>query len=432
MSQNTSLQGRFPKGSLAVVVGLGSSGRAAARLLVGMGLRVRVVDQKEAPLPDDLAPLQAAGVLEAVYGPHSAAQFAGACLAVVSPGVRLADVAPHAAQAGVPCEGELALALPFVDAPILAITGTSGKTTTASLAAAMLEGAGKKVFLGGNIGTPLSEYVLAGGGADVLVLEVSSFQLQGAPNFHPHVGVLLNLAPNHLDYHATMAEYEEAKFGMFSQQTAGDYAVLAPELEPEWRNRGYKAQVALIGAGEEFGHMQLLGEHNRKNAAAASLACQAFGVSQAQAVAAANAFAPLEHRLEIVCEQDGVLYVNDSKSTTVDALRVALQSVERPIILLAGGKFKGGDLASLRPLLQQRVKHVALYGGCREAFEQAFAGAAPVSWQETMAEAMATARAMAVQGDVVLLSPATASYDQYVHYMARGAAFRSLARGNNG
>lgn len=429
MSQKISLQGRFPVGSLAVVVGLGSSGRAAARLLVAMGLRVRVVDQKEAPLPDDLAPLQATGQLEAVYGPHSAAQFAGACLAVVSPGVRMADVTPHAAKAGVPCEGELALALPFVDAPILAITGTSGKTTTASLAAAMLEGSGKNVFLGGNIGTPLSEYVLAGGGADVLVLEVSSFQLQGAPQFHPHVAVLLNLAPNHLDYHASMAEYEDAKFAMFSQQTAADFAVLAPELEPEWRTRGNTAQMALVGAGEEFGQMQLLGEHNRYNAAAAALACQPFGVTQAQAVAAANAFAPLEHRLEIVCEPGGVLYVNDSKSTTVDSLRVALQSVERPIILLAGGKFKGGDLGSLRPLLQQRVKHVALYGGSREAFEQAFAGAAPVSWQQTMSEAMETARSLAVQGDVVLLSPATASYDQYVHYMARGAAFRSLARG---
>jgi len=464
-------------GELAVVVGAGESGAAAARLLHALGARVRLVDRDCAGVSPALRAEQEALGTEILCGPHSPEQFAGASLVVTSPGVPLAVLEPFLRKAGdgsligeaakpsllaeaatpsllaeaatPPLIAEVELALRYVREPILAVTGTSGKTTTVSLAAAMLEAAGKKVFLGGNIGTPLSDYVLraapdtkegAENRADVLVLELSSFQLQGSEHLHPRVAVLLNLSPNHLDHHKDMAEYSEAKFRIFALQDESDLALLpllpllplspeSPEsLMEEYRKRGFKGRVLTFGPSKRFTRTSLLGKHNAANAEAAYLACREFGVSESVAAEAVAAFSPLSHRLESVGEVDGVLYVNDSKSTTVDSMRVALESFVVPVLLLAGGRFKGGDLLSLHPLLRDKVKAVGLFGAGREIFEPAWQGVVPMTWDPDLPSAFLRLRAMAEPGDVVLLSPATASFDLYENYKARGDHFRRLVR----
>lgn len=414
-------------GGLAVVVGAGASGLAALRLLVALGARARLLDKKEfSPETRDLA--RELNV-ELIAGEHAPEQFAGADLVVTSPGVPMSVLRPLLAAAGnPPLIAETELALRYVDEPVLAVTGSSGKTTTVSLAAAMLEAAGKKVFLGGNIGTPLSDYVLGRDKADVLVLELSSFQLQGCASVRPRAAVLLNLTANHLDQHADMAEYAEAKFSLFARQTAGDLAVLPPDLADEYRRRGFAGRLEIFADKGRFTGMRLLGRHNAANAEAAYLACSEFGVTEAEAARAAAAFEPLRHRLERAGMIRGALYVNDSKCTTVDSMRAALNSFAAPVVLLAGGKFKGGDLPSLIPLLRQRVKAVALFGASREIFEQAWQGVVPLSWDAELGAAMARVVRVAESGDVVLLSPGTSSYDLYKNYKERGDHFCSLVR----
>lgn len=414
-------------GDLAIVVGAGESGAAAARLLAALGARVRLLEKNPDNVQDEIRLLASQGILELETGEHSPAQFQGAALVVVSPGVPLGVLRLFLQAAGdPPLMSELELALRYTHEPILAVTGTSGKTTTVSLAAAMLEQAGKHVFLGGNIGTPLSRYVLQEKKADVLVLELSSFQLQGTASLRPKVAMILNLSANHLDHHADMDEYSAAKFSIFSGQSAGDLAVLPPELADAYTKSGYAARLHVISPGERFAHMRLLGRHNAANAEAAYIACREFGVSEADAVKAAQSFSPLRHRLENAGEVNGVMYVNDSKSTTVDALRAALSSFDSGVILLAGGKFKGGDLVSLRELLTKRVKAVCLFGASREIFEEAWQGAATLSWDADLPGAMARIRGFVSPGDVVLLSPATSSFDLYANYKERGNHFCRL------
>ncbi|AGW12270.1 putative UDP-N-acetylmuramoylalanine--D-glutamate ligase [Megalodesulfovibrio gigas DSM 1382 = ATCC 19364] len=418
----------------AAVVGLGRSGVAAARLLLAAGARVRLIDQQDARCREVATMLEqglddVAGRVEIAAGPHHAGQFDGMDVAIMSPGVAVAKIRPFLPQANPPqVLAEMELASRFVQAPILAVTGTSGKTTTVTLAARMLEAAGKKVFLGGNIGTPLAEFVLSGETADVLVLEISSFQLQTCTTFHPRVGVFLNLAPNHLDYHADMEEYLQAKCMLFAQQTAADVAVVHASLRPLIEARGgLHASVRWFDEQAELSAGALLGAHNRANVQAAYLATSCFGVSKAQAQAAVDAFAPLPHRIQPVAEVKGVLFVNDSKATTPDAMAAAIRSMDRPVRLLAGGVFKGGDLTELTPLIREKVRQVALFGANRDVFEQAWQGVAPLSWDDTLEQAARRLFAEAQPGEAILLSPATASFDRYSSYTERGKDFMRVA-----
>ena len=427
-------------GDVAVVVGAGASGEAAARLLAGGGARVRLLDRKESNVSPVLRAFAEEAGVEILCGEHSPEQFSGASLVVTSPGVPVhilrplleaAANMPEHTQAGlgpIPLMGEMELALSCVKEPILAVTGSSGKTTTVSLAAAMLEEAGKKVFLGGNIGTPLSAYVLAGGGADVLVLELSSFQLQGCRTIKPKAGIFLNLTENHLDHHKDMAEYADAKFSMFALQGAEDVAILPEGLAREFKRRGFAGRLEIFADRGRFLNTRLAGKHNAANAEAAYLAAREFGVTEEEAARAVAAFVPLRHRLELAGAINGVRYVNDSKCTTVDSLRAAIESFDAPILLLAGGKFKGGDLAGLRDLLREKVTAVALFGASREIFTKAWEGVVPLSWHERLEPAFAEARLKAKSGDVVLLSPATSSYDLYNNYKERGDHFCRLVK----
>ncbi|WP_417292176.1 UDP-N-acetylmuramoyl-L-alanine--D-glutamate ligase [Desulfovibrio porci] len=421
---------RIQIGELAVVVGAGRSGLAAARLLSREGARVRLLDRNTAALsPEQAASLQKLGV-DVQLGEHSPEQFEHAAIVVPSPGMPVAKLAQYLGGA---CEdapevlAEMELAWRYLnDEPVLAVTGTSGKTTTASLAAAMLQAQGYTVFLGGNIGTPLSEYVLSGRKADVLVLEISSFQLQACSTFCPRAGVLLNITPNHLDYHKDMAEYTEAKFRLFRCQDEGDLAVLGADLQELARGFNLRARQVWVRESERFPQSGLLGAHNKFNEEAAWQACRFFGVSEANAARAVARFKPLPHRLELVRERGGVLYVNDSKCTTVSSLKVALQAFDRPLRLLCGGKFKGGDLAALGGLVRERVREVALFGASREHFEKAWRDLAPLRWHPTLEEAVRALAASAKEGDVVLLAPATSSFDLYDNYMARGDDFKRI------
>ncbi|MGV7005059.1 UDP-N-acetylmuramoyl-L-alanine--D-glutamate ligase [Desulfovibrio sp. QI0442] len=420
---------RIESGELAVVVGAGRSGLAAARLLRRAGARVRLLDSNLKALAgrEVLAAELAALGIDVQLGEHSAAQFAGAAFVVPSPGMPVARLAGLVDTQVSEILAEMELAWRYLDdEPVLAITGTSGKTTTASLAAAMLHEQGYSVFLGGNIGTPLSEYVLGGKKADVLVLEISSFQLQACTTFCPRAGILLNITPNHLDYHKDMAEYTEAKFRLFRCQDEGDLAVLGEDLQGLAEAHRLKARKVFVKATDRFPTSCLMGAHNRINEEAAWQACRLFGVTEASATKAVERFQPLPHRLERVRELGGVLYVNDSKCTTVSALQVALEAFNRPVRLLCGGKFKGGDLAGLADLLRAKVQEVVLFGASREHFEKAWQGIVPISWHETMEPAVRFASANAKSGDVVLLAPATSSYDLYKNYEQRGEDFKQI------
>lgn len=417
------------KGRRVAVAGAGRSGRAAAMMTRALGAEVRLLEKNAASLDQEFLDQAANQGIACVTGEHDPVHFQDVDMVVMSPGIPVSMIRPLLPGARVEVLGELELASRYVCKPILAITGTSGKTTTTALAARMLEYVGHRVFCGGNIGAPLAGYVLDDSEVDILVLEVSSFQLQTCSTFKPWVGVLLNLSPNHLDYHKDMDEYAAAKLSLFSRQDEGDHAILPlsqrAALEPVLNTR---ARVLWYTPKSRFYCKNLPGAHNQSNMEAAYQATRIFGVTENEAQRAVEGFAPPPHRLATVAEHQGVLYVNDSKATTVEALRVALQSFRGPIFLLAGGKFKGGDLASLTPLLRERVQAVALYGGSRDVFSAAWNGATEVHWEEDMTRAFAWVQGKLAGQGVVLLSPATASFDQFKDYEERGRHFEQLVR----
>ncbi|MFW5488217.1 MAG: UDP-N-acetylmuramoyl-L-alanine--D-glutamate ligase [Desulfovibrio sp.] len=413
-------------GYKGAVVGTGSSGLAATRLLCALGASVRLLDVKEPS--DEVRSLCTELGVDLQVGPHSAKQFKDRDIVVLSPGVQLSKLRKY--MKTVPDRkivSELELASWFTVAPIIAVTGTNGKTTTTRLISRMLEFSGRKVFTGGNIGTPLSEYLLSGQKADALVLEVSSFQLSTCRSFKPQVGLLLNISENHLDYHADMEEYFEAKLSMFRRQTDRDLAIFPLELREAIEKRvDLKAKRVYFVPSQRFDAPHLPGAHNKANLEAAWLAARAFGVTEHVAQRAVKDFKPDPNRLEVVAEKNGLLFVNDSKATTIAAVAAALQAFDRPIRLLVGGKFKGGDLGALVPLFENRVLSVCGFGASREIFEQAWEGKIPMHWEKTMEPAVARLVSEASKGDVILLSPGTSSFDLYKNYEARGEDFRRL------
>jgi UDP-N-acetylmuramoylalanine--D-glutamate ligase len=316
------------------------------------------------------------------------------------------------------------LALGWIREPIIAVTGTNGKTTTVSLIDHIFTYCGVDCFTGGNIGTPLSAYVLSGQGKEVVVLEVSSFQLQLTRSLQPKVAVWLNFSPNHLDHHQDLEEYRQAKISLFANQGPKDMALIHADLRSEMQKAGIsRANIVFFDHEHSLRAPRLPGVHNWINMEAAYRACAPFGVSLIAARDAVASYVPHAHRLQPVTEKDGILYVNDSKATTVHALQAALQSFDRPIHLLAGGRYKGGDLTALTGLVGRKVRSVTLFGQSREIFSRAWGEVVPIDWRPTLEEAVIHAAGLACSGDVVLLSPATSSFDLFVNYAARGEAF---------
>ncbi|CAM2059387.1 UDP-N-acetylmuramoylalanine--D-glutamate ligase [Desulfovibrionales bacterium] len=425
-------------GWAATVVGLGSSGRTAARLLCALGAHVRVLEKNPACIDVALrdtafAMLIARNNLEIIASDYAAAHFVDVDLVVISPGIHpslITPLLPKTGPLGRPIEyiGELELASREVREPIVAITGTNGKTTTTTLVARFIEATGRRVFLGGNIGTPLSEYVLGETKADVLVLEVSSFQLMTCTSFHPFVAVLLNFSTNHLDWHSDLEEYLAAKLRLFTHQHIADMAVINSDLQPllTKRNEYIAAHTVWFKSGCRFYCKHLIGEHNHANVEAAYQTAHMFGLTEDKAQTVLNNFHGLPHRLEHIIEKAGVLFVDDSKATTVEALATALRSFDRPIRLLVGGVFKGGDLTRLIPLLRKKVRAVGLFGASKNIFYSAWKEQVPLFWKSTLESAVWQHWQEAKAGEVILLSPATASFDLYTDYKARGQDFARI------
>ncbi|WP_457570447.1 UDP-N-acetylmuramoyl-L-alanine--D-glutamate ligase [Desulfovulcanus sp.] len=422
------------RGHRAVVVGAGRSGLAAARLLTRLGADVRLLEKDEGKLSKDLKQLATAAEeqgWELRFGEHKPEDFKGANLIILSPGVAKRSIQGLIAEApaGTQVYSELELASWFVSEPIIAITGTNGKTTTTLLITHVLEKAGKVVFTGGNIGTPLSEYLLEGRKAEILVLETSSFQLQNCSGFHPRVAILLNFSPNHLDYHQDIQEYFEAKLKLFARQNEQDLAIVPLSLKAELEKRSFtRARKIYFVPQDRFSCPRLLGEHNQENLEAAYFACKYFGVTENEFEKNIQDFVPPVHRQEIFFQYKGITFVDDSKATTVDAVKSALKTFFRPIRLVAGGVFKGGDLREILPLVQEKVSKVYLFGASKEIFVQAFGEQVEMEWFPTLEEAVQKIVVDAKPGDIVLLSPGTASFDLFPDYKARGLEFQRLVK----
>jgi UDP-N-acetylmuramoylalanine--D-glutamate ligase len=421
-----------------LVVGAGRSGLAAMRLLVEQGAGVAVADRRgvAGALPPGVQALPAS----------EGFSVDGYDLIVVSPGVSRAHPdLQRAESSGIPVVGEVELALQFLQAPLVGITGTNGKSTTTALCGEMARGAGRRVFVGGNLGTPLSEAV--GGNYELLVVELSSFQLESAPSIHPAVGALLNLTPDHLDRHGDFDVYAGQKMRLFARQTANDFAVLnwgdaavrarasglgakrlrfslsgGPELSAHPVEDGFEAE----GRRYRLENRALRGPHNLENAMAAALCAMAVGVSAGAIQAALDAFSGLPHRLEWVREVGGVTYLNDSKATNVDSTAVALRAVPGPVVWIAGGRGKGSPYAPLGPLLRGRLRAALLIGEDAERIARELDGVGPLERHPDLGSAVAAAAGRAVAGDTVLFSPACASYDQFESYQQRGERFKTL------
>ena len=443
-------------GRHVLVVGLGRTGNALARHLASCGARVRVCDRRaDAPLPEG-----ADARVEVVRGADGPEQLDGIDLVIPSPGVPAdAPLLAAAVARGIPVRSEIELAAAAITAPLVAITGTNGKSTTTMLIGAMLERAGRRTFTGGNLGTPLVDAV--GGAYDAVVAEISSFQLEWVERFHPRVGLLLNVTDDHLDRYRDFAHYRDTKARLFARQGAGDVAVLnrddrevmavAPRLRGALRTFGaerpFAGATASTGdawvegdaivlrepAGElrvSLARTSLLGQHNRENVMAAVLAARALDVPPAVVQETVDTFRGLRHRLETVREVGGVAYVDDSKGTNVGALLKSLEGYrDGSVLLVAGGLAKGGDYTVARPLLARKVRHAVLYGDARAFLERSWGGAVDLESHERFADAVGAAIARARSGDVVLLSPACASMDQFKDYAARGDAFAAMVRG---
>lgn len=418
------------------VVGGGASGRAVVKLLQHYGVPLVFHEKNEDKLLPEFKAFLTQNAIPCFFGEHKKENFKSCEIFIPSPGAAIAQFAEFLPENAI-AVSETEIAWLFCEnVPILGITGTSGKTTTTTICSAMLEEQGMNVFTGGNIGTPLSEYALKrienpqGPKADVLVLELSSFQLQTCNALPVHVGICLNISANHLDYHKDMQEYIDAKMQLFAHQNENDFAILSPDLAHLAKDYRFKARTIIFDdKAKNFPKTKLLGQHNQSNAEAAWQACRLFGVTFENAQKAMEKMAPMANRLEFVRKLDGVTYINDTKCTTVSALEVAIKAVSEaghPILLLAGGKFKGGDLEGILPLMQKYVKHVALYGGSREIFEGAWKNTLSLSYNEKMADAIHRAKELASNGDAILLAPATSSFDQYKDYIARGKDFKAI------
>ena len=443
-------------GKTVSVVGLAKSGVAAARLIRRLGGRVLASDSSPLEaLPEEARGLERLGCTLWAGG-HPDAAFAGAELIVVSPGVPL-ELPPLVAMRarGVPIIGELELAWRVMEADVIAITGTNGKTTTTTLTGELLRTQVRPVLVGGNIGTPLAEQALEFPGDGIVVAEVSSFQLDTTDRFRPRVAAILNITPDHLDRHGTFERYVDAKARIFANQLSTDCVVLNAD-DPVTAGLGGRARGRVIwfsrlttlthgvfiydgwivaklnGSTERIcpvTEMTLRGQHNVENVLAATACALWTGMSPSSIRRGIAAFRGVAHRIERVHDDRGVVYYNDSKGTNVDSTIKALESFGEPVVLIAGGKGKGQDFGPLAEAARGRVRRAILIGQDRDRIRAALdLAGVPAKDAESMDDAVRRARDAARVGDVVLLSPACASFDMFRNFEHRGDVFKSVVR----
>ena len=441
-------------GKRVTVVGLARSGVAVSNLLHSLGASVTVTDLRPASELAAQAENLSPGI-NRVFGSHPDRLFTGTDLVVVSPGVP-ADAPPLAAarRAGIEVIGELEVAYMVSDSPFIAITGTNGKSTTTTLVGLMLEGSGLNVFVGGNLGNALTEEPGMLMGKDYIVAEVSSFQLDATKNFRPRISAILNITQDHLDRYAGMGEYTASKARVFMNQGDGDLLLLNADDPPTIALKGgarcgvmsfstkgrvgfgaYVKDGTLVyapGDGSEnvilpAGEIAIKGAHNLENALAAAAISLAAGASVAATAKVLRDFTGLEHRMEFVREFCGVTYINDSKGTNVGAVEKSLEGFDRPVILIAGGLDKHSDFSILAGAVRKRVKKLILIGKAAGAMEDALGSATEtVRAGFSLEDAVRLARESAAPGDVVLLSPACASFDMFRDFEDRGRQFKEM------
>jgi UDP-N-acetylmuramoylalanine--D-glutamate ligase len=443
------------KNRRVLVVGLGRSGVASAFFLQDRGAKVTVSDEKsEAQLQNEIAALLDRGV-SIETGRHGERTFRDQDLIVVSPGVPSDQ--PQLQQArsmGIPVIGEVELAFRFLQGRVIAITGSNGKTTTTTLVGEILAKSGKKTLVGGNIGTPVISLAAQSTPETLTVLEISSFQLETIEQFRPWIAAILNITPDHLDRHHTFQAYVDAKAGIFQNQQSGDLAVLnaddptcvalkdRPKTPSCWFSRKHGVETGACLQGEQivFTPLQggqervvlnrhdipLKGSHNLENVLAAVTIAMLAGSEPEQIRKAVSEFRAVEHRLELVATINGVSFYNDSKATNVDATAKALESFPGNIHIILGGKDKGSDYSVLNALLRERAKRAYLIGAAAEKIGSQIQGAAALVRSGTLERAVRQAFESAKSGDVVLLAPACASFDQFENYEHRGRVFKEL------
>lgn len=439
------------RGKKVTVVGLGGTAVSLVRLLLREGALpyVSEVRQKSELLPlcrelDKLgAPCECGG--------HTETAFEGAAVVIPSPGVP-PGIEPirHAAEAGSEVIGEMEFAFPYCRSRILAVTGTNGKTTTTQLLRVLVESCGHSVLLAGNNAFPFSQAVVVEPAPEYIVLEVSSYQLETARTFRPWAGVVLNVSPDHIERHGDLGTYAAVKARMFAKQQPGDVAVvnhddplvremaaagqatvwpfsLETELESGLWLDGHEIRLGDLPVAR-VSDTRLPGRHNLQNVLAALTVARAGGFDWEKTLDGLRSFRGVEHRIEHVADVNGVAFYNDSKSTNIASLKVALESFNVPVILIAGGLGKGSDYRALRDLVHERVKKMIAIGVDAPKLEEAFGDLAPVEKATDMDDAVGRAGASAVPGDAVLLSPACASFDMYDNFEHRGRVFKDCVK----
>ena len=442
-------------GKRALVVGLGKSGVASALFMKAHGARVTVSDTKSGDELRNEIPVLLDHGITVETGGHGERTFRGQDLIVVSPGVPV-DAPPlvQARSLGETVIGEVELAAQFLHGPIVAITGSNGKTTTTTLTGEIIAASGFPVLVGGNIGTPAISLAERAKPETTIVLEISSFQLETIQTFRPKIAVVLNVTPDHLDRHRTFEIYTEAKARIFENQQGSDFAVLNADdptcvamgartrAQVFWFSRHKEVQqgtwvrdgniVFRDSKGQreilQVSEIPLKGAHNLENVLAAVCSAVLMGCSPERIRQAVRDFKAVEHRLEFVATVNGVDYYNDSKATNVDATIKALESFPANIHLILGGKDKGSDYTVLNDLIRQRVKRIYTIGAAAAKIESQVKGAEIVH-AETLENAIRKAQSVAQAGDVVLLAPACASFDQFKNYEHRGKVFKEVVAG---
>jgi UDP-N-acetylmuramoylalanine--D-glutamate ligase len=434
------------KNQNVAVLGAGLSGTAAALLLKDEGAQVTVLDNAEEKnlLKSTLDNLRTQGV-RVVSGAAANADTTSYELAVLSPGIDpLSPLARNFSARKIDMIGELELGWRSCGLPVVAVTGTNGKTTTTELLAQMLDACGQRTIACGNIGKPLSEVAREKEPFDVLTVEVSSFQLETIQTFRPSVALWLNFAPDHLDRYHSVADYRAAKLRIFEYQTADDVAVVnANENLPKIGARKItfsaysdRADFRLTGGAIVYENKPVLrmsetklrGSHNIENLMATLAAGMARGLSFEQMVQPLSVYEPRPHRCEFVRQIDGVDYINDSKATNLDAVEKALLAQNKPVVLIAGGKDKGFNFEPLRSLVQEKVSSTILIGEMAERIARDWSGAVKSQIANSLADAVDRAHAVAKPGDVILFSPGTSSFDMFKSYADRGDQFRALVQ----
>jgi UDP-N-acetylmuramoylalanine--D-glutamate ligase len=441
-------------GKKIVVIGMGKTGIATALFLGKQGAKVTVTDEK----PFDQWSAEFELIAKEKWleiGKYNADILADAGMVIPSPGVPpYNDLLVAALKKKIPVISEIELAYRFLKIPLIAVTGTNGKTTTTTLLGEILKHSGKKIFVGGNIGTPLIGYVESSNKDDFVVAEISSFQLQWVDKFHPFIAMLLNVTSDHFNYHGSFAEYRRIKARVFARQDKNDIAILnAADQAQEGIEENIRSKIVKFSSSNELksgiflknntiifrmpdndeeqyplNMIKLPGLHNAENVMAAIVAARFCGCSPEIIIASIADFRGLPHRIEFAGEKNSVKFYDDSKGTNVGSVIRALDTFAKPVILLLGGRDKNGDFETLKPLLPTKTKKVILFGEAQKRIASLIGESVPVLKKLKLGEAIEIAYKNSQPGDVILLSPGCASFDEFTDYKERGDFFKKVVR----